>query len=350
MIEQSMRARYREFLSISDVQIDLVRSLADTISKAFTSGHRVYAFGNGGSASQAQHFTTELIGRFKGNRKSLPAVSLCTDTAAMTAISNDFGFDFVFSRQVESLVEPGDVVIGFTTSGTSPNVLAGLAEAKKQGGSTILISGNKGLITPESSDIVIEVGGHETAIIQEVHLVLIHIVCEIIELNMGFSKGEERNLIPRFIRESEISEIQIPPHESMVWVNGCFDLLHEGHLKLLNKASKLASFLVVGINSDESVKRIKGNSRPYVSEEDRARTLLQFPFVDLVVIFSEDTPLTVLKSLRPGKVVKGPEYQRSDFPEKSFLNNIGCSIFYIDEVQGVSTTQIVDRILLNGNS
>jgi len=134
-----MRARYREFLSIGDVQIDLVHSLADAISKAFILGHRVYAFGNGGSAAQAQHFTAELIGRFKGNRKSLPTISLCTDTAAMTAISNDFGFNFVFSRQVESLVGSGDVVIGFTTSGTSPNVLAGLAEAKKRGALAVLI-------------------------------------------------------------------------------------------------------------------------------------------------------------------------------------------------------------------
>lgn len=345
-----MRARYREFLSISDLQIDLVRSLADAITNAFNSGNRVYAFGNGGSASQSQHFTTELIGRFKGNRKSLPAISLCTDTAAMTAISNDFGFDFVFSRQVESLVEPGDVVIGFTTSGTSPNVLAGLAEAKKQGGFTVLISGNKGLIAPETGDLVIEVGGRETAIIQEVHLGLIHIVCELIESNMGFSKGEVEKITPRFIHGSNISEIQIPSHESIVWVNGCFDLLHEGHLQLLNKASRLGSFLVVGINSDESVKRLKGNSRPYISEETRARTLLQFPFVELVVIFSEDTPLTVLKSLRPAKVVKGPEYQGKDYPERSFLNEIGCSIFYTDEVLGVSTTKIVDRILSNGNT
>ena len=112
-------------LLISDVQVGFIELLAEEISRAFTSGHRVYAFGNGGSASQAQHFTTELIGRFKGNRKSLPAVALCTDTSAITAISNDFGFDFVFSRQVESLVEPGDVVIGFTTSGASSNVLAG---------------------------------------------------------------------------------------------------------------------------------------------------------------------------------------------------------------------------------
>lgn len=350
MIEQSIRARYREFLSISDIQITLARSLAEEISQAFISGHRVYAFGNGGSASQAQHFTTELIGRLKGNRKSLPAISLCTDTSAMTAISNDFGFDHVFSRQVESLVEAGDVVIGFTTSGTSPNVLAGLAEAKKHGGLTVLISGNKGQINPEIGDIVIEVGGQETAIIQEAHLILIHIVCELIESKMGLSENELDRAVPRFVHESNLSEIHLPSRESIVWVNGCFDLLHEGHLQLLNKASKMGNYLAVGINSDDSVKRIKGDSRPYVSEEDRARTLLQFPFVDLVVIFSEDDPLTVLKRLRPGKVLKGPEYRDRDYPEKSFLSEIGCTVSYTDEVQGMSTTRIVDRILANGNS
>ncbi|MDP1720699.1 MAG: SIS domain-containing protein [Candidatus Nanopelagicaceae bacterium] len=350
MIEQSIRERYREFLSIGDVQISLVRSLAEEISQAFISGHRVYAFGNGGSASQAQHFTTELIGRFKGNRKSLPAISLCTDTSAMTAIANDFGFDHVFSRQVESLVEPGDVVIGFTTSGTSPNVLAGLAEAKKHGSLTVLISGNKGQVGPGAADIVIEVGGQETAIIQEAHLILIHIVCELIESKMGLSENELERAVPRFVHESHLTEIQLPPRESIVWVNGCFDLLHEGHLQLLNKASKMGKYLIVGINSDESVKRIKGVSRPYVSEENRARTLLQFPFVDLVVIFSEDDPLTILRRLSPGKVLKGPEYRERDYPEKSFLSEIGCTVSYTDEVQGVSTTRIVDRILTNGNS
>ena len=257
MIEQSIRARYREFLSISDIQIGLIRLLAEEISQAFISGHRVYAFGNGGSAAQAQHFTTELIGRFRGNRKSLPAISLCTDTSAMTAISNDFGFDHVFSRQVESLVEAGDVVIGFTTSGTSPNVLAGLAEAKKHAGITVLVSGNKGQVGSDVGDIIIEVGGQETAIIQEAHLILIHIVCELIESKMGLSGDELERIVPGFIHAHQLSEIQLPPSDATVWVNGCFDLLHEGHLQLLNKASKMGRYLVVGINSDESVKRIK---------------------------------------------------------------------------------------------
>lgn len=350
MIEQAIRARYREILSISDIQIDLLRSLAEEISQAFMTGHRVYAFGNGGSASQAQHFTTELIGRFKSNRKSLPAISLCTDTSAITAISNDFGFDHVFSRQVESLVEAGDVVIGFTTSGTSPNVLAGLREAKKHGGFTVLISGNKGQIDSEAGDIVIEIGGQETAIIQEAHLMFIHIVCELIESTMGLSENGYERDAPRFVHESNLSEMHLPPRDSIVWVNGCFDLLHEGHLRLLNKASRMGKYLVVGINSDQSVKRIKGASRPYVSEENRARTLLQFPFVDLVVIFLDDDPLTVLKLLRPGNVLKGPEYREKDYPEKLFLDEIECKITYIDEVLGVSTTGIVDRILANGDS
>ena len=337
-------------LLISDVQVGFIGLLAEEISRAFTSGHRVYAFGNGGSASQAQHFTTELIGRFKGNRKSLPAVSLCTDTSAITAISNDFGFDFVFSRQVESLVEPGDVVIGFTTSGASSNVLAGLSEAKKRGGLTVLISGNKRKLDAEVSDIVIEVGGLETAIIQEAHLMIIHIICELIESKMGLSEEVSQKVVPTFIHERDLFDMQLPARETVVWVNGCFDLLHEGHLQLLNKASKLGGFLVVGINSDESVRHLKGASRPYLQEENRARTLLQFPFVDLVIIFSEDDPLNVLRQVRPGKVVKGPEYRNKDFPEKNFLNEIGCTVHYIDEVPGVSTTRIVDKILKNGSS
>ena len=350
MIETSLQARYRRIMSINDVQIALTYDLVRKIALAFNSGHRVYAFGNGGSAAQAQHFTTELIGRFKGNRKSLPAISLSADTSAITAIANDFGFDSVFSRQLESLAQPGDVVIGFTTSGTSVNVLKGLAEAKKNGASTVLICGNKGESKAHLADLALEVGGSETAVIQEVHLILIHIICENVEYELGLVEPGNKKFIPRIVYDHELSEIQLPTQDSIVWVNGCFDLLHQGHIRLLNTASKSGSFLVVGINSDESVKRLKGTDRPFIPEVSRARTLLELPFVDLVVIFSDDDPLDVLKVLIPSVVVKGPEYRDREYPEKNLLMEMGCSIVYIEDVEGVSSTQIADRILTNGLS
>ena len=178
---------------------------------------------------------------------------------------------------------------------------------------------------------------------------IIHIICDLIESKMGLSEEVSQRAVPTYIHQRDLFDVQLPTREMVVWVNGCFDLLHEGHLQLLNKASKLGGFLVVGINSDESVRNLKGASRPYLQEENRARTLLQFPFVDLVIIFSEDDPLNILRQVRPGKVVKGPEYRNKDFPEKNFLNEIGCTVHYIDEVPGVSTTQIVDRILKNGS-
>ncbi len=347
VIERSIQARYRQLLSISDAQMTLTNALARNIAAAFSSGHRVYAFGNGGSAAQAQHFTTELIGRFKGNRKSLPAISLTADTSAVTAIANDFGFDSVFSRQLESLAQPGDVVIGFTTSGTSANVLMGLEEAKRNGASTVLICGNKGDSKAHLADLVLEVGGSVTAIIQEIHLTLIHIICENVEFELGLAEPSAKDFTPRIVHDYEILNIQRPAQESIVWVNGCFDLLHEGHLRLLNTASKSGSFLVVGINSDESVRRLKGPKRPYVPEASRARTLLELPFVDQVVIFSGDDPTNVLKDLKPNVVVKGPEYRDRDYPEKSFLTEIGCSVICIDGVEGASSTQIAGRILTN---
>ena len=350
VIEKAIRARYRKMLSMDPIQTELTQLLAHQISQAFNSGHRVYAFGNGGSAAQAQHFTTELIGRFKGNRKSLPAISLCSDTSALTAIANDFGFDRVFSRQIESLAELGDVVIGFTTSGTSPNIIAGLEEARKQGSTTVLISGNKGGSKLHLADTVIEVGGLDTAIIQEMHLMLIHIICELIESEMGFTEQVSKDFTPRIIQADALSKIPLPPRDSIVWVNGCFDLLHEGHLQLLNIAARSGEFLVVGLNSDRSVKSIKGSDRPFISEMNRARTLIQLPFVDLVVIFSDSNPVEVLRTLKPKIVVKGPEYKDHDFPEKQMLVDMECNIFYTKEVEGLSTSKIINTILSRGNS
>ena len=108
--------------------------------------------------------------------------------------------------------------------------------------------------------------------------------------------------------------------------------------------------MVVGLNSDRSVKSIKGSDRPFISEMNRARTLIQLPFVDLVVIFSDSNPVEVLRTLKPKIVVKGPEYKDHDFPEKQMLVDMECNIFYTKEVEGVSTSKIINTILSRGNS
>jgi D-sedoheptulose 7-phosphate isomerase len=144
-------------------------------------GNKVIIFGNGGSAADAQHIAAELISKFKKNRKSLPAIALTTDTSILTSIGNDFSFDFIFSRQCESLVSKGDVVIGISTSGNSINVKNGIIKSKEKEAKTIALLGNNGGIIKEYSDMSIIVESSSTSKIQEVHRVIYHIICEFVE-------------------------------------------------------------------------------------------------------------------------------------------------------------------------
>lgn len=344
VIRREIETRYRQLLAISDSQIEQIETLAKGISDALKSGKTLYAFGNGGSAAEAQHFTTELIGRFKENRKSLPAISLCSDISAMTCIANDFGYDAIFSRQVEGLVKEGDFVFGFTTSGKSKNVIAGLDAARKMGGVAILITGQAPLAVNDLADIAIQIGGSETAIIQESHLMLIHILSELIEINLELKHPPVQNQNPRIIYDYDFKRQLLPNQKSIVWVNGCFDILHEGHLLLLSTASRAGSFLVVGINSDSSVRKLKGDSRPVIPEMSRARTLAQLPFVDLVVIFSEEDPREILKVVRPNVVLKGDNYRTENFKEKDFLLEINCEILFTPHIEGVSSSALIRNI------
>ena len=151
------------------------------IVKCFRRGNKVVLFGNGGGAADAQHIAAEFIGRFKINRKSLPAIALSNNSSTITAISNDFSFDMVFSRQCESLISKGDVVIGISTSGNSLNVKKGINASKKNGAITIGLLGNKGGSIKKCVDIPLIVDATETSHIQEVHRIIYHVICEIVE-------------------------------------------------------------------------------------------------------------------------------------------------------------------------
>ena len=141
----------------------------------------VFICGNGGSASQSQHFAAEWVCRYKDDRRPLKAIALTTDTSALTAISNDYSFDTVFSRQLEALGDHGDVLIAITTSGRSPNILKVLAKAKDLNIKTIALTGAKGHDLKNLSDIPIIIPSEETARIQEAHGLIIHVFCEAIE-------------------------------------------------------------------------------------------------------------------------------------------------------------------------
>ena len=168
--------------------IETSASLAPYVSKSITAivkslkkGNKIILFGNGGSAADAQHIAAELIGRFNFNRKSLPAIALTNNSSITTALSNDFSFDVVFSRQCECLVSKGDIVIGISTSGNSLNVKKAIIVSKKKGATTIALLGNKGGTIKKHVDIPIIVNSSSTPYIQEIHRIIYHIICEITE-------------------------------------------------------------------------------------------------------------------------------------------------------------------------
>ena len=155
-------------------------SAGRAIIESLTHGGKVICFGNGGSADQASHLAGELVGRFRANRKSLPAISLVSDAATITCIANDFGYSEVFARQMEAFAQPGDIAIGLTTSGKSENVVKAFAVASERRAATIALTGAGGLIGGKA-DYLVAVPSTDTAHIQEVHLMVLHSICIAIE-------------------------------------------------------------------------------------------------------------------------------------------------------------------------
>ena len=158
-----------------------IEKAVNEIIKCFSTQNKIVIFGNGGSAADAQHIVAEFIGRFQKERKSLPAIALTTDSSIITSLANDYSYDIVFSRQCESLVSKGDVVIGISTSGNSKNVEKGIKTAKSMGAVTIGLLGGDGGTINSIVDIPIVVKSTNTARIQEVHRVIYHIICGIVE-------------------------------------------------------------------------------------------------------------------------------------------------------------------------
>jgi len=152
-----------------------------SIIKAYSNNNKLIIFGNGGSAADSQHFAAELIGRFLLERKSLPAIALSTDTSIITALGNDYGFEQIFSRQCDALVEKGDVVIGISTSGKSKNILEAIRVSKTKSAITIGITGGDGGQLKDSVDIPLTVPSNSIPRIQEGHRIIIHIICELVE-------------------------------------------------------------------------------------------------------------------------------------------------------------------------
>ena len=171
-------AAHRRFATVA---LEQVVAAAAAISHAVTSGRKVLAFGNGGSASDAEHLVAELVGRFETERRSLAGVALTADSSVVTAIANDYGYDRVFARQVEGLGDAGDVAFGISTSGRSPNVLAALVAAKAGGLVTIALTGRDGGPIGAAADIHLNVAETSTPRVQEVHRTILHAMCSLID-------------------------------------------------------------------------------------------------------------------------------------------------------------------------
>ena len=172
------------------VLISSIARVSEVSLAAIKNGNKLLLFGNGGSAADAQHIAAEFVGRFAFDRPALPALALSVNTSCLTAIGNDYGFDQVFSRQLEALARPGDVAIGFSTSGNSPNVLHAISTAKKMGLQTVALTGTPGGKLKQAADLdhCVCVPSSETPRIQECHILIGHIVSELVEQEL-YAKG-----------------------------------------------------------------------------------------------------------------------------------------------------------------
>ncbi len=177
----SLQAHIEIINNVAKTQISLIVECADSIFKALSNGNKILLCGNGGSAADAQHIAAEFVGRYENERIALPAVALTTDTSALTAIGNDYGFERIYARQVEALARPGDVLIALSTSGNSPNIIAAVLSARKSGCRVIGLTGAKGKKLASLSDLCVLVPAERTARIQEAHITIAHIWCEIID-------------------------------------------------------------------------------------------------------------------------------------------------------------------------
>lgn len=324
-------------------------SAAQLIVDALTAGGKVLCFGNGGSASDAQHLSSELVGRFRRVRGALPAIALTADGAALTSIANDSGFERVFSRQLEGHAKPGDVAVAITTSGGSANVLAGIETARQMKLAVILLTGPRGAALGDRVSVAIVSGADDTARIQECHGAVIHAICDAVEEAMV---GVDLPRAPRGAVTTLAELVELREHYRrsgcvVVWTNGVFDLLHVGHLSTLRAARELGDVLFVGVNDDDSVRRLKGPGRPLTPAAERAELVAALEPVDRVVVFAQDTPDECLRVLQPEVHVKGDDYRPphgKPIPEAATVASYGGRIEFITIVPDRSTTLLADAL------
>ena len=358
MVEGSVLGNeVEERLAARGVDLDAVARTVLAIEACFRAGGKLLLFGNGGSAADAQHMATELVGRFALERAALPAIALTTDTSALTAIANDFGFERVFARQVEALGRPGDVAVGISTSGASANVVEGVRAARRLGLVTVGLSGRAPCPLADAVDVSIAVPGEDAAGVQETHLAVEHAVCGAVETLLFAAPAAAGFGPPSLGRVVSLEEL-IALREgwrragmTVVWTNGVFDVLHIGHLRSLQAARALGDVLVVGVNGDDSVRKLRGADRPVFPAAERGDLLASLRPVDYVVVFEAETPEAVLGEVRPDVHCKGEDYappHGKPIPEREVVESYGGRVEFLPLVESRSTTQALARIRKGG--
>jgi D-sedoheptulose 7-phosphate isomerase len=184
-LTEALQQHLRSIQELLETRLPDLERTGDAICKTLGDGHKILLCGNGGSAADAQHIAAELVGRYEVHRNAWPAIALTTDTSALTALSNDYGYEEVFARQVEALASPGDLLIAISTSGKSPNILKAAEKARSMGCQTIALTGGDGEPLASSCDLSLIVNSPRTSRVQETHITIGHLWCEIVDIKLG---------------------------------------------------------------------------------------------------------------------------------------------------------------------
>lgn len=330
--------------SVGPTQTTAFATAVSLVAECLKAGNKLLVCGNGGSAADAEHLAGEIVGRFGFDRPSLPCVSLCTPSATFTAIANDYGYDRVFQRQVQGFARPGDVLIGISTSGNSGNVVAAFEQARELKLKTIALTGSRDSKLSDLADICLRSPSEKTPRIQEIHAVMIHSLCRAVE-EILFPEKAPIGLPPgKIITASQLENFAAAlKNWRSVFTNGCFDVLHPGHVYVLNEARKFGDLLIVGLNSDASIARLKGPTRPYHRFADRAAVLAALSMVDYVVEFDEDTPARLIECLTPKILVKGGDYSIDTIVGAKHVISHGGEVKVVELLEGHSTTGILNN-------
>jgi len=182
LLARSLEEHLESLKTLLDTKLDQIQQTGSLICQTLTAGNKILLCGNGGSAADAQHIAAELVGRYERQRRAWPAIALTTDTSALTALSNDYGYDEVFARQVEALAVEGDLLIAISTSGKSPNIIRAVEKAKELGCRTLALSGSDGGLLAGLCDEALVVASERTSRIQEAHITIGHLWCEMVDL------------------------------------------------------------------------------------------------------------------------------------------------------------------------